>query len=71
MIDVPIMPARPKTGQPVDLNALFADAMGRADGCSCGNTQPPDAAIPLADGAWLTHYICDDCGRSWTADWKD
>ncbi len=54
---------------PISLNALFADAMSRADGCPCGNTQPPDAAIPRDDG-WLTHHICDDCGRSWTVDWK-
>jgi len=56
---------------PVDLNAQFADAMSRADGCpTCDNTQPPDAAIPRGVG-WLTHYECADCGRTWTADWKD
>lgn len=53
-----------------NLNAMFADAMGRADGCPCGNTQPPDAAIPR-DTGWITHYICDDCGRTWTAEWED
>lgn len=56
--------------QPVSLNAQFAEAMGRAAGCHCGNTQPPDAAIPR-DTGWLTHHICDDCGRSWTVEWKD
>lgn len=55
---------------PEPLGAIFADAMGRADACPCGNTQPPDAAIPHGDG-WLTHYVCRDCERTWTVEWKD
>lgn len=65
-----MMPPSGDPCQPTILNAHFANAMGRADGCPCGNTQPPDAAIPRETG-WLTHHICDDCGRSWTVDWKD
>ena len=49
---------------------VFADAMGRVDACPCGNTQPPDAAIPRGAG-WLTHYFCSDCERTWAVEWKD
>ena len=49
---------------------ILADGMSRADGCACGNTQPPDAAIPHGRG-WITHYVCADCQRAWTATWKD
>lgn len=55
---------------PRSLAVIFADAMSRADACTCGNNQPPDSAIPRESG-WLTHYLCDDCGRTWTVDWKD
>lgn len=50
------------------LSTFFADAMAHADGCECGNTQPPDAAVPSRT-AWLIHYRCDDCGRAWTQVW--
>ena len=46
---------------------VFANAMGRVDACPCGNTQPPDAAIPHDDG-WTTHHTCADCGRTWTTE---
>lgn len=56
---------------PVRLDAAFADAKGRADGCpGCDNTEPPRAAIPLDDG-WRCAYLCADCGRAWTTDYPE
>jgi len=56
--------------EPVSLTDHFAEAMGRVDGCPCGNTEPPRAAVPLADG-WMTSYLCADCGHAWSNDWRD
>lgn len=64
-----IMPERAHAA-PVSLNAALADALSRADGCVCGNTAPPHAAIPRGEG-WLTHHVCADCGATWTVEWSD
>lgn len=67
------MPTTPLDGEPVPLGDLFARAMSNADGCatpSCDNVEPPRAAIPINDG-WRCSYLCTDCGRAWTHDWKD
>lgn len=60
-------------GQLVPLRDIFAWAMAQADGCDtdgCDNVEPPRAAIPLDEG-WRCAYLCNDCGRAWTTDWKD
>ena len=56
---------------PIRLDAAFADAMARADGCpACDNTEPPRCAVPT-DHGWMTSHVCTDCGHAWAATWKD
>lgn len=66
-------PRRQAISEPTDINAMFADAMSRADGCitqGCHNVVPPRAATPRAVG-WLLHYRCSDCGGTWTSNWNE
>lgn len=56
---------------PVRLDAAFADAMARADGCpDCDNTQPPRCAVPT-DAGWMASHLCADCGTAWTNDYRE
>ena len=54
------------------MNALgdaFAGPMSQVDGCMCGNSEPPRAAVPSRIG-WLCSYLCTDCGRAWVTDYE-
>lgn len=53
---------------PMRVGDVFAEWMSTADGCACGNHQPPSAALPHGDG-FRCWYECADCGHAWTHDY--
>lgn len=59
---------KPTQNQPVLIRDELARWMSTADGCDCGNLQPPDAALPIGD-TYRCHYQCADCGNTWTRDY--
>ena len=58
------------SAQPVSLAAILAGAMSHIDGCLCGNSEPPRAAVPI-EGGWRCSYLCSDCGRAWVTDYPE
>lgn len=62
------MHATQDRGQPQTIGDIYAAWMATADGCDCGNLQPPDVVLPVdfATDAFRAHYTCADCGRTWT-----
>ena len=54
--------------QPALVGDVIAEWMGTADGCACGNLQPPRAALPI-DTGYRCSYLCADCGTAWLRDY--